>query len=158
GKDPQNPITCVAGYVARDDAWQKFETEVKSIFAEAKVSVLHAKELHDTDGDFKEWTRLQKQAFVARIGQVSARHLMMGMSMSALKGSYREHAIERSEGSPARRTVTPYTFCFQVIVDWMLRDIRIGRAVNTEGVGLVLESGHENNAEAENEFYWVREH
>jgi hypothetical protein len=158
GKDPQNPITCVAGYVARDDAWQKFETEVKSIFAEAKVSVLHAKELHDTDGDFKKWTRLQKQAFIARIGQVSARHLMMGMSMSALKGSYRERAIERSEESPSRRTVTPYTFCFQVIVDWMLRDIRIGRAVNTEGVGLVLESGHENNAEAENEFYWVREH
>jgi hypothetical protein len=39
-----------------------------------------------------------------------------------------------------------------------LRDIRIGRAANTEGVAFVLECGHENNPEAEKEFYWVREH
>ena len=52
-----------------------------------KVSILHAKELHDTDEDFKGWIRLQKQAFVARISQVSGHHLMMGLSMSALKGS-----------------------------------------------------------------------
>lgn len=158
GKDPQNPITTIAGYIAREDAWQKFEAEVEPYFAERQVSILHAKELHDTDGQFKGWTRLQKQAFVARISQVSGRHLMMGLSMSALKGSYEEHAGYRASGTPARRTVTPYTFCFQVIVDWILRDIRIGRAVHTEGVALILECGHENNPQAEEEFGYVREH
>src|SRR5207249_12322507 len=71
--------------------------------------------------------------FRSKIGQASSRHLMMGLSMSALKGSYQEHAMYRAGGSAPRRTVTSYTFCFQVIVDWILRDIRIGRAANTEG-------------------------
>jgi len=158
GKDPQNPITTVAGYIARENAWQKFEAEAEPIFAERKVSILHAKDLHDIDGDFKNWTRLQKQAFVARLGQVATRHVMMGLSMSAKKGSYQEHAIQRAAGKPSRRTVAPYTFCFQVVVDWMLRDIRIGRAANTEAVALVLEAGHENNGQAEQEFNWVRKH
>jgi Protein of unknown function (DUF3800) len=158
GKDPQNPIETVAGYIAREDAWQAFESEVEPIFVEKNVPILHAKELEDTDGCFKGWTRLQKQAFIARIGRVASPHMMMGLSMSALKGTYRDHALYRASGNSPRRTVTTYTFCFQVVVDWILRDIRIGHASNTEGVALVLECGHENNPQAEHEFNWVRKH
>jgi hypothetical protein len=158
GKDPQNPIETVAGYIGKDHAWQAFETEIEPIFAEKKVTILHAKELHDTDGDFKGWSRLQKQAFLARIGLVAARHLMMGFSMSALKGSYQEHAAYRAEGTPSRRTVTSYTFCFQVIVDWILRGVQISRAAHNEGVAFVLECGHENNSQAKDEFHWVQQH
>lgn len=158
GKDPQNPITTVAGYIARDNAWRAFEAEVEPYFSERNVSILHAKDLHDTDGDFKGWTRLQKQAFVARLSQVASHHLMMGLSMSALKGTYTEHAVHRADRINPRRTVAPYTFCFQVIVDWILRDIRLGRAAHTEGVALFLECGHENNPQAEHEFHYVREH
>jgi hypothetical protein len=43
-------------------------------------------------------------------------------------------------------------------VDWLLRHIRVGRAVHSEGVALILESGHENNPQAEIELNWVREH
>ena len=150
GKDSQNSITTVAGYLARDESWKRFETEVEPIFTETKVQVLHAKELHDTRGCFKGWTVLQKQAFVARIGQVSSRFLLMGFSMSAHKGTYKDHAAYRAED--LRQTVTPYTFCFQVIVDWILRDFRVGKAANTEGVAFVLEQGHDNNAQAESSF------
>jgi Protein of unknown function (DUF3800) len=158
GKDPQNPIETVAGYIAKEDAWAAFESEVEPIFIEKKVPILHAKQLHDTDGPFQGWSRLQKQAFVARVGQVSSRHLITGLSMSALKGSYEEHALDRAKGTPSRRTVTPYTFCFQVIVDWILRGVSTGRLAHSEGVSFVLECGHENNPQAEQEFYWVREH
>jgi hypothetical protein len=37
-----------------------------------------------------------------------------------------------------------------------LRDIRIGRVANAEGVALIPECGHENNPEAEKEFDVVR--
>src|SRR5438876_9015029 len=66
GKDPQNPITTIAGYIARDTEWEGFEAAIEKWFTEFNVKVLHAKQLHDTDGDFKGWTRLRKQAFVAR--------------------------------------------------------------------------------------------
>lgn len=153
GKDPQNPITTIAGYIARDTDWERFETEVERWFAEYGVNVLHAKQLHDTDGDFQGWSAIRKQAFVSRICQARNPHVMMGLSMSALKGAYEM----RAEKSGRKRTVRPYTFCFNVIIDWILRDIRIGRAANTEGVALILEHGHENNPEAEKEFYVIRQ-
>jgi hypothetical protein len=152
GKDPQNSITTLAGYIARNTAWPNFEVEVEHWFREFGVKMLHAKQLHDTDADFAGWTVLKKQAFVSRVCQARVPHLMMGLSMSALKDRYQLRASE----SGRTRTVTPYTFCFNVIIDWILRDIRIGGAANAEGVALVLESGHENNAEAEQEFEVIR--
>ena len=67
GKDPQNRITTLAGFVASESSWQLFETEVETWFAEFGVKVLHAKDLHNTDGEFAGWTVLRKQAFVARL-------------------------------------------------------------------------------------------
>ena len=152
GKDPQNPITTLAGYIARDTEWELFETGAEKWFTEFKVGVLHAKDLHDGNRDFAGWPVLRKHAFVSRICQTRNRHIMMGLSMSALKGVYEMRAAE----SGRKRTVTPYSFCFEVIMDWILRDIRIGHLSNTEGVALILECGHDNNAEAEQEFYAVR--
>jgi hypothetical protein len=152
GKDPQNSITTLAGYIAQETDWAKFETAVEPWFDHYKVDILHAKEMEDTDGDFEGWTVLKKQAFVARVCQARAPHVMMGMSMSALKGMYKIRALE----SGRKQSSTPYTFCMNVIVDWILRDIRIGRAANTDGVALILECGHENNAEAEKSFYEIR--
>jgi uncharacterized protein DUF3800 len=152
GKDPQNRVTTVAGYVARDTSWKAFETEVEPIFQKAKINVLHAKELEATRGEFKGWRVLQKQAFVAQICGVLAKHAILGVSMSAVRDSYSARAKE----STRKRTVTPYTFCFNVIIDWLLRDIRTGRAVWSEGLALILECGHENNPEAEEQFYKIR--
>jgi hypothetical protein len=145
GKDPQNAITTLAGYVATEEQWQAFETEVEPIFAKRNVAILHAKELHDTDGDFKGWTRLNKQAFVAQVCAVLARHVPLGVSMSALKSTYEV----RAEESGRTRTLRPYTFCFNVILDWLLRDVALGKAIHEEGLAFIVETGHENNPEME---------
>jgi hypothetical protein len=76
----------------------------------------------------------------------------MGLSMSAHKDTYALRAAE----SDRKRTVTPYSFCFEFIVDWILRDFRLGAASNTEGVAFILERGHQNNPEVEQEFHAVR--
>jgi hypothetical protein len=67
GKDSQNRITTIAGYAATDDQWLSFEKAVEPIFSDYSVKVLHAKDLHNTDGNFKGWTVLKKQAFVAKL-------------------------------------------------------------------------------------------
>jgi hypothetical protein len=108
GKDPQNPITTLAGYIATEEGWAAYEREVERWFAEYSVNVLHAKELHDTDGEFKGWSKLKKQSFVSRICLARFPHLMMGMSMSAAKAAYELHKRERRP----RHTVSPYGFCF----------------------------------------------
>ena len=156
GKDALNPITTIAGYVAKEEAWAAFESEVEPYFAERTVSVLHAVDLHGTRGDFKGWSVLNKQAFVARIMQVASEHVSFGVSMSAENGNYKDHSMYRADTS--RTTVAPYTFCFQVTCDWLLRDIRIGKRVHEEGIKFLLEAGHDNNAQAEKEFQWARRH
>jgi hypothetical protein len=152
GKDPQNRATTLAGYVARDTAWQAFEKKVEPVFKRHGVSLLHAKELEATDGEFKGWKVLKKQAFVAEICSTLAKHSMLGVSMSAIKKTYDRQAKK----SCRKRTNRPYTFCMNVIIDWLLRDIRTGRAAWTEGVALILECGHENNPEAEQAFHSLR--
>jgi hypothetical protein len=54
GKDPQNPITTVAGYAGTEDQWGGFEIEVESVFADYRVKVLHAKDLHNTDNELTD--------------------------------------------------------------------------------------------------------
>jgi hypothetical protein len=113
GTDKANPLIAVAGYIAKDDGWNLFESDVERWFVEFKVGVLHAKELHATDNDFKGWTVLRKQAFVSRLCQEMNKHLLMGMTMSAVKGVYKD----RANASNKKRVNTPYSFCFNAIVD-----------------------------------------
>jgi hypothetical protein len=152
GKDPQNSITTVAGYIARDTDWAAWELAVEPVFTRYDVKVLHAKELEDTKGNFKDWKVLKKQSFIAQVCMTRPGHVMMGMSASVLKTAYKQRADE----STRKRTVAPYTFCFNVIIDWIMRDIRVGGPAHHEGVAFILEYGHENNPEAEQQFHAIR--
>src|SRR5262249_59428338 len=69
------------------------------------------------------------------------------------KETYKKRAKERG----GKRTVTAYTFCFNLLIDWILTDVRIGKEANTDGVCFKLESGHENNRELEKQFYDIRQ-
>ena len=137
GKDAQNPITTIGGYVASEEAWAEFEKEVEPYFVERHVSILHAVELHNTRGEFKGWSVLSKEAFVARIAQVASKHVSLA-SVCQLKRETTKTML--SIGSiPPDRPWRPTPSCFQVIVDWLLRDIRIGRRVHEEGIIFLLE-------------------
>jgi hypothetical protein len=152
GKDRENPITTLAGYAATEAQWRGFETEVEPIFAEYGVKILHTKDLHNTDGEFEDWRLLKKQAFVARICSALSHYEPFGMSASAAKAVYAKRATESSR----KRTITPYAWCFNLIINWVLTDIRIGRIAHEEGVSFILEMGHQNNVEAEKVFHDVR--
>lgn len=152
GKDPQNPITTIAGYVASETDWRAFEEAVEPIFQRYDVPVFHATDLHNTKGCFKGWSAIKKESFVAQICREMNDRIMLGVSMSALKGTY----ILRAAESERKRSVTPYTFCFNVVNDWLLRDYRTGKAVWTHGLAYVVESGHENNAEAKISFQEIK--
>ncbi len=153
GKDPQNPITTIAGFVARQESWVRFEEAVEPIFQDYGVPVFHASELHATKGPFADWPVLKKQSFLYKVCREMSPNVPLGVSMSAVKDAYEQRSAE----SQRKRTVRPYTFCFNVVIDWLLRDIRIGKLVHDEGLALIVEAGHENNPEAKQTFDKVRE-
>jgi hypothetical protein len=153
GKDQQSDVTTLAGFAARDEDWKAFETAVEPIFQKHNVPILHAMDLEKTEGHFKGWRVLKKQAFVAQICSVMSEHSMLGISMSCLKSTYDMRAKERKTKRNPNR---PYTFCFNAILDWLLKDYRTGKAAWNEGVSFIIEAGHENNPEAELAFYAIR--
>jgi hypothetical protein len=109
--------------------------------------------LHGSRGEFAGWSVLKKQTFVAKLCTALSQHALLGVSASVHKAQYKNRTAE----SDRKRTVTPYTFCSNLIIDWLLTDIRVGKIANTEGVAMILERGHENNAEAQRNFYDVRD-
>lgn len=153
GKDPQNRCTTLAGYVARDTEWVAFEQDVETWFTEFGVRALHAKELHDTLGEFAGWPVLKKQAFVSRICQARNPHAIKGVSVGTAKDKYA--AWRRSSGKTG--ILTPYAFSFNAILDHLLRDTEAGRLAHAEGMRFVIELGHENNPDAVRVFQEVRE-
>jgi hypothetical protein len=155
GKDTQNRITALAGYLATDEQWRAFEQEVEPWFGEFKVNVLHTMDLHKTKGEFRGWSVLKKQAFVARICQVMSRHAMMGVSVSAVKETYRSHKAKRALSR--RQTTSPYAWCLNWIIDNTLRSTVVGKEANINGLALILECGNEHNTEAEQSFYEIRD-
>jgi hypothetical protein len=96
---------------------------------------------------------LKKQAFVARVYQVLSRYVPLGIGVAAVKETYEQWKPERGNVP----TVSSYTFCFQIIVDRLLRNISLGKRIRQNGLAFIVESGHENNVEMEQKFYATRE-
>ncbi len=144
GTDPQSSIVTLGGYVAPDDQWAQFERAVEPIFAKYGVEVFHAVDLEKSDGVFAGWSILKKQSFVAQICSAMVPHVPLGVSMSALKTMYQTRAAE----SGRKRTVTPFTFCANGLVDWMMTDVRLDGAARAEGFAFIFEAGSLHNAEA----------
>jgi Protein of unknown function (DUF3800) len=153
GKDPQNRVSTVAGFVGRSEAWEVFERSVEPVFEAYQVDVLHTRCLHATDGSFRGWMRVKKQAFVRDLANVMAANSLRGMSMSIAKATYRQRMAESSN---RRGIITQHAYCFTAIFNWILTDVYVGKEANAEGVAFVLETGHEHNSDAERCFNAVR--
>ena len=163
GKDPQNPGTTLAGYVARDTEWHLFEESVEPVF---KVGgALHAIDLHNTKGDFKGWSRVKKQEFVSRVCETMISHIPLGLSVSVLKTNYQARREEsRAKGMEKS---SPYSYCFRVLWDRLISDpiiaglatrsARFAMRSEPKGCTFILERGHENNAEVRHSFQEVRQ-
>ena len=149
GKDHANPITCLGGYAAPAEAWEWFEVEAEPIFQRYIGSdPLHATDLLHGPGIYENWTVLKKQSFVAQLCLKLYPLRPLGVSFSVQKATYAVRALEAIKRGLRKRTVTPYTFCMEAILNWLLTDVELGKLANEAGLALILECGNEHNEEA----------
>lgn len=154
GKDPQNPITSVGGYAAPEESWAKFEQEAEPIFQKyIGDEPLHAMDLYHGQGVYDGWKVVKKQSFVAQLCmKLYPLQPLLGVSFSVRKASYATRTVEAIKRGLRKRTVTPYTYCMQGVLNWILTDVQIGKIANEDGLALILESGNEHNEEAKKAF------
>lgn len=150
GKDPENPITSLGGYAGSEEAWATFEQEAEPIFQKyIGDEPLHAMNLYQGTGLYEGWKVIQKQSFVSQLCmKLYPQQPLLGVSFSVQKASYAKRAAEALKRGLRKRTVTPYTFCMEAILNWILTDAQVGKMANEKGLALILECGNEHNEEA----------
>lgn len=154
GTDKANPNICMAGYVALLPAWMEFELVARPILDRYGVTVLHAKEFYDTDGEFEGWSRDKKEQFIREVqykcivGRLDAGVLFVAPKSAWLQAK-RDHKLAHNESA--------FGFCFRAIIDQLFSDVIIGKAIaQGETLTFVLEAGDENAGDAERIFNEAR--
>jgi hypothetical protein len=144
----------MAGYVAMLSAWLDFEQVVHPVFNRYGVTVLHAKEFYDTKGEFAGWSRDKKRDFIREIQEKCIlERLDAGVVFAASKAEWLK--AKRTHGRAHNESA--FGFCFRAIIDMLLSDVIIGKAVaKGETLTFVLESGDNNAGDAERIFNEAR--
>ncbi len=130
-----SPVLTVGAYVARPHVWRDW-TRLWSV-RKRPVRVFHSTDCANLRGEFKGWTPVQRDAFVAQllpvIGDANMLSFVSGIRVHDYDGVLRSYPwLERFLG-------TPYTACFQ----WVVHEIVDGFRRN--GVNDRIAFFHETN-------------
>jgi hypothetical protein len=146
GTGPDSEHLTIAGYVADDQHWNKFEQASNRLFKNEKLKdAFHAKDFFDHDGQFSEWDPLRRVGFSFEWFNIAVEHMpsARGITMSASHAKYKE--VKRQTGLGA--SVSLYCHCFKSILDYMLQKSALSGSIDKEGMSIFIESGNKNNTE-----------
>ena len=116
GVHDDSPVVTVAMYAAQPADWRLFVKEWNA--AKQPIRIVHAVDCANRTGEFAGWNRARRDAFVAQLLPVLARHNMVGVAV----GIHLEHfRIAMAEHPELLQMVgTPYSACFQWAVQTFL--------------------------------------
>ena len=147
-------VITLAGYLSRLEVWKQFETAVEPIFNDYGVGTLHTKELHNTHGDFDDWSKIKKASFIKDVYDIARQYVNYGISISARKSYFKEH----KKHHPKESRMSPYGACFAAIMHNIMYSNTIGESVRRDGLSFIIEKGHRNNGELEAWFHRRSKH
>jgi len=143
GTHDESPLVTIAGYIMDDEGWAAFERDAELICANRGFAgrPLHAVDMQQNNPPYEDWSILNKQAFIAQLCLALKPHGPLGSSISVTRKFYERRAREAGRSS----VYSPYAWAFQVILNWILTSVQIGKKVREEGVRFVVEQGSKNN-------------
>lgn len=143
-------VATLAGYVATIDNWRTIEDHLRTVCERYGVGTLHAKEFHDTKGDFKGWSRIKKNSFVDELYE-KADHFTWGIAYSATKDwSNIKNQVQGNE------RISTYGVMFASILLKLVHGNPISSRFREYGLSFMVESGHRNNPEIEQYFHRMK--
>lgn len=154
GTHPNSPLVTIGGYVMDDDGWSAYERTVEPIFQARGVPILHAVDLENGNPPFEGWKVINKQAFVSQISMPLKPHGPFCFSFTATREVYER----RAEEAERLQAANPYAFGFQVITNWILTSVYVGKQAREEGLIFVVEDGNKNNGGITQAYNYIREH
>ena len=89
-KDPQTTVLTVAGYIAQEDDWTKFETRWPEALREFGLTAFHFKDFAHFKGEFTSWkdNEAKRRKLIQRLSQIIGDHTVRGFSITVNVDSY----------------------------------------------------------------------
>lgn len=143
-------VATIAGYIASAENWKRLEDHLDEVCKRYGVGILHAKEFHDTKGDFKNWSALKKMRFIDDL-YANAKLITFGISSSCSK-AWSE--IKKQHKAHAQTSL--YRLMFSNVVLTLTFNNPLAAHIRGQGISFLVESGHNNNADIEQYFHKVR--
>lgn len=149
----QSGVVTLAGYAAALPKWERFEDHSRMIYDKYGIGdILHAKDLHQTKGPFKGWSRSKKLGFVDDL--YSGHGLTWGVGVSISKQGFASSKEHPAIGP----NLSPLGLAFAFIMHALLRGNPLGGLIQLEGLSFVVESGHRNNGDLDRYFNRNKSH
>lgn len=116
GTHAGSPVVTVGLYVGKPSYWQAWTKDWNA--NKRPIKVYHAVDAHNRKGEFEGWDRPKRNAFVANLLPVLARHPIMGIAVGIDMVAFRK----AMKPHPELRAMfgTPYAACFQWTVQLLL--------------------------------------
>jgi Protein of unknown function (DUF3800) len=145
------PIVTLAGFLANDKVWQNIEMESGVIFARYGINLFHAKEFHDTKGEFKGWSKVKKHTFARDLFE-PLKNQMFALSISVRKEAFESY---KARTGKEQRT-SSFGLCFSSLVMKIVTEKSIEKHLEQERVSFMVEAGNSNNGELEEHFKFLK--
>ncbi len=147
-------VMTIAGYLAEQDDWARFEAHAEKVCHDFDVDVIHCREFEKNKGCFKGWSIPRKTAFMLAIRDAMLGTVLCGISRSMPKDYYKARKAQLR----LNPQIGAYGFCFGTIVHTLCHGNEVGLMdqVKAEGVAYKVETGHKNNPERECQDFRVR--
>lgn len=141
----------IAGYVAQDDRWIRFEQEAERICTDYKVELIRGRELDGRKDCFKGWSVPKCERFLDELGSALVGNVLFGISRSIGKDNYKLRRRQIADlDNVHKRTfssLSAFGFCFGTILLDVREnpDLGLTEEIAQSGIAFMLEGGSANN-------------
>jgi Protein of unknown function (DUF3800) len=153
GTHGSSPITVMSGFIGYADRWDSFDAHWRQILTLHSLDYVHAKELRQGTGQFKDkrrWNLAARKNFAAHVAVIPQRFARFSISVILTNADYDRVYIggDRKLRRHRHPVDSKYGTCCRVFMSLVARFVEKYEADDKQ-VHLVFEAGHRNSGAAE---------
>jgi hypothetical protein len=132
----------MAGYFAPLAAWKAFEFKSSRVFDDFGVSVFHAKDFKDRNGEFKDWTPYRRNEFLSEWFLCA-----QGLGVFGISVSIKRNCFDRFKTADKRlSSLSPLMVSFGPIASMLCVGSSLPKFPAPDKSNFVIEAGNHNNS------------
>jgi hypothetical protein len=136
--DSNSSVATIGGYFGLVDQWILLEKSVETVLSNYGITLLHAKEFHDTKDEFSGWSQHKKFNFTSDIYKCVRQNSIIGIFCSVSKSSFKKYRLKNNKSS----TQSPFSVTFSGICGFLVQN----DLVQKDGILFCIELGNKNNS------------